>query len=292
MKDQARRLRELALESAKQEAAPPLPSETSRVIAVTSGKGGVGKTSVVANLGTLLARRGLKITLLDADFGLANLDILLNLSPPKNLGHLLRGEAAAAEVIVDAGRGLKVIPGASGIAALADLERSEREALLGALAPLTAAADVVFVDTSAGIGRNVVELCAASSEVLLVTNPEPTSITDAYGLVKVLLAQRPECPVRVLVNSVSGAREGRSVYFKLDQVVSRFLGRRLSYLGHVERDEHFGRATQRQLPLVTSYPRSVGARCLEAVADALVEPGEPSPKEPVGFWRKLLGMGG
>ncbi|MBI5444839.1 MAG: MinD/ParA family protein, partial [Deltaproteobacteria bacterium] len=239
VRDQAQRLRELTLVRRIPE--PAFLPDAGRVIAVTSGKGGVGKTSIVANLGTLLARRGLKVTLLDADFGLANIDILLNLSPAKNLGHLLRGEAAPSDVLVSAGQGLKVIPGASGIAALADLERPEREALLSSLAPLTAGADLVFVDTSAGIGRNVVELCAASTEVLLVTNPEPTSITDAYGLIKVLVGKRPNCTVRLLVNSVSGAREARSVFFKLDQVASRFLDRRISYVGPIERDDCFGR---------------------------------------------------
>ncbi len=283
VKDQADRLRELA---ARSQPAASSADESAWVVAVTSGKGGVGKTSAVVNLGTILAARGLKVTLLDADFGLANLDILLNLNPRRNLGHLLRGEATASEVVVEAASGLRVIPGGSGIEALADLERAERELLLSAIAPLTAGADLVLVDTAAGIGRNVVDLCAAANDVVLVTNPEPTSLTDAYGLVKVLLGRKAGARVKLLVNSVSGPAEARTVHGKLQQVVRRFLAAELDYLGHVERDDCVSRATLRQMPLVTAYPRSAAARCFEAAADALLL-GEAQGG---GFWRRLLGV--
>jgi flagellar biosynthesis protein FlhG len=257
------------------------------VLAVASGKGGVGKTSLVANLGAVLARRGRRVTALDADFGLANLDILLNLNPPRNLGHLLRGEARAAEVVVEAAPGLRVISGASGVQALADLGGGERRGLLEALAPLTDGQDFLFLDAAAGIGRNVVDLCRAAREVLLVTNAEPASLTDAYGLAKVVWAQDPEVEVRLVVNGVSGAEEGQAVHARLDEVVGRFLGRRLGYLGHVVRDEHVGRSARRQTPFVLAYPRCAASRCVEALADALLE-SAPSPAEE-GFWERLLG---
>lgn len=288
MRDQAQRLRELA---ARRVPEPETPFNGSgRVVAVTSGKGGVGKTSLAANLGTLLADRGLRVTLLDADFGLANLDIVLNLNPTRNLGHLLRGEAEASQVAVEVSPGLRVIPGASGIEALADLDVGERQGLLTSLSPLTAGSDFLLLDTSAGIGRNVVDLCAAASEVILVTNPEPTSLTDAYGLMKVCLAKRPDLPVRLLVNLVSGTDEGRAVHLRLEQVAARFLGASLPYLGHVERDECVGRATRRQVPFVSAYPRSRATQCLQAVADVLL--GTPFQGAGTGgFWRRLLAVG-
>jgi flagellar biosynthesis protein FlhG len=285
--DQAQRLRDLAAGRG----AVPAPSfgGPGRVVAVSSGKGGVGKTTVVANLASLLAGRGFRVTVLDADFGLANLDIVLNLNPRRNLGHLLRGEARADEVVVEVSPGLRVIPGASGIEALADLEAGQRQTLFSSLSPLTAGSDFLLLDTSAGIGRNVVDLCAAASEVVLVTNPEPTSLTDAYGLLKVLLGKRPEAVARLLVNSVRGADEARAVHGKLAQVVERFLGASLPYLGHVERDDCVARATQRQIPFVSAYPRSRASRCLASVADLLAaESGRGNGTG--GFWRRLLGV--
>lgn len=293
MRDQAERLRELAARS-RPGATPARslrPDRGGRVLAVTSGKGGVGKTNLAANLGTALARRGRATTILDADFGLANLDILLNLNPRRNLGHVLRGEAAPAEVVVTAGA-LRVIPGASGIESMADLADEERRGLLDALVPLTADQDFVLIDTAAGIGRNVVDLCRAAGEILLVTNPEPTSLTDAYGLAKVLWARTPELPVHLVVNSVADAAEGRAVHAKLEEVANRFLGARLQFLGHILHDECVPRAARRQLPFVTAYPRSPASRCVETLADRLL--GTPSGGESgVGaFWRRLLAGAG
>ncbi len=284
MKDQAERLRELALR-VREPQAVPLPGRA-RVVAVTSGKGGVGKTSLVANLATVLARRGRRVTVLDADFGLANLDILLNLNPSRNLGDLLRGEAGAEEVVLEVEPGLRVIPGASGVDALAEVHGEERRRMLASLASLTGDQDLLLVDTAAGIGRNVLDLCGAAGEVLLVTNAEPTSLTDAYGLLKVLWGRRAAAQVRLVVNGVSGAAEGRAVHARLAQVVQRFLHRGLDYLGHIARDECVGLSALRQIPFVTAYPRSPASRCVEELAGALLEgAGEPSDTE---FWTRLL----
>ncbi len=287
MRDQAQRLRELAARARTDDgAAAPPPG---RVLTVASGKGGVGKTSLAANLGAALAGRGQKVTVLDADFGLANLDILLNLNPARNLGHLLRGEARPDEVVLEAAPGLRVIPGASGVQDLADLAGEERRALLASLAPLTGNQDFVLVDAAAGIGRNVVDLCRAAGEVLLVTNAEPTSLTDAYGLVKVVWGRDPGVAVHLVVNGVAGPEEGRAVHAKLDQVVARFLQRRISYLGHIARDEHVSRSARRQTPFVLAYPRCPASRCVEALAAALLESTAPAADQ--GFWQRLLVTG-
>ncbi len=291
MRDQAQGLRELAA----RRRAPDLAAGGAgprRVLAVTSGKGGVGKTSVVANLGTALSLRGQRVTVLDADFGLANLDILLNLSPTRNLSHLLRGEAEAREIVLQAAPGFRVLPGASGVGALADLDPEQRQALLAALAPLTDGEDFLLIDTAAGIGRNVVDLCRAAGEILLVTNPEPTSLTDAYGLIKVLWGGEPRCAVLLLVNSVANPQQGSAVHAKLDQVVQRFLGGHIGYAGHIVRDDYVARAAQRQQPFVTAYPRGPATRCVEALAEALADPGSRRGDGAAGFWQRLLAAGG
>lgn len=293
MRDQAAKLRELAARAkAPLSAVPVSAADRARVIAVTSGKGGVGKSSVVANLGAELARRGHRVTVIDADFGLANLDILFNLNPKHNLGHLLQGQVGAEQVVVEVAAvpGLQLIPGASGMEALADLDSGERERLLAALAPTTADREFVLIDTAAGIGRNVLDLCLAAGEVLLVTNPEPTSLTDAYGLLKILRQRDPAVRVRLLVNSVGDAAEGRGVHAKLAEVVQRFLGGGLESLGVIPRDSCVPRATTRQAPFVVAYPRAAASRAVAAVADALLETAVAAGGSG-GFWRRLLAVG-
>jgi flagellar biosynthesis protein FlhG len=160
--------------------------------------------------------------------------------------------------------------------------------LLEAVTPVSRGQDFMLVDAASGIGRNVTTLCRAAGEVVLVTNPEPTSLTDAYGLIKVLWGQAQETPVRVVVNTVARADQGRGVHAKLDQVVGRFLGGRLGYWGHIVRDDHVGRAALRQVPFVTAYPRSPASRCLEAVTDAVLATERRTTDNVRGFWQRLL----
>lgn len=285
MRDQAQRLRELAR---TRQAAGPVAADRARVLAVTSGKGGVGKTSLVANLAVALSGRGRQVVVLDADFGLANLDILLNLNPARNLGHLLRGEARPEEIPVEVLPGLRVIPGASGVEELADLDPAARERLVAEAGRLAAGAEFFLIDTAAGIGRNVVDLCAAAREVWVVTNAEPTALTDAYGLIKVLWAREPEARVGVVVNSADDEAAARAVFGRLDEVVRRFLGRAVEWAGYVVRDEHVARAARRQAAFVSAFPRSPAARCVQALADRLLG-REAEARGTGGFWRRLAG---
>ena len=287
MSDQARKLRELAGSVRREK--PELKGGAAVVLAVASGKGGVGKTNVVANLGYALSRRGARVLALDADFGLANLDILLNLSPGKNLGHLLRGEATAREILAEAAPGFSVLPGASGIMELAEMDSSERMRVVEGLAGLASEYDFVLIDTSAGIGRNVIDLCLAARDVILVTDPQPTSLTDAYGLAKILLGKLPEIEIGILVNSAASAQEGRAVGVKLNSVLKRFVGRELAYLGHIQRDECVGRATSRQEPFVAAFPRSKASQCVEELATLV---GERKHGGGTGFWTRLAAGGG
>lgn len=292
MKDQASRLRELAAEKNSFDSKASLFDSGGRAIAVASGKGGVGKTNIVANMGTALARRGKRVTALDADLGLANLDILLNLNPPRNLNHVFRGEARAEEIVIEASPGFKIIPGASGIQALADLDDLRRSELLRAMIPLTRGDDFLLIDSAAGIGRNVIDMCLAAGEVIVVTNSEPTSLTDAYGLIKILWGRSPDATIRLVVNSAKNAADAKSVYGKLTDVIEKFLGRRIDYLGHVLKDERVGMAARRQTPFVVSYPRSPAAKSLEVLVDSLLNIS-PAPAEETGsFWKRLFDQGG
>lgn len=288
MSDQAARLRELARVGKK--GIPEIPKLKARVIAVASGKGGVGKTSVVANLGCSISRRGKKVLAMDADFGLANLDIILNLPPGKNLGHVLKGEAGAEEILKEALPGFSVLPGASGIQELADMDSADRGRIITALAGIANRYDLILIDAAAGIGRNVVELCLAAREILLVTDPQPTSLTDAYGLAKILIGRDPGIDVKVLVNQVKSREEGRAVHAKLNEVVKRFLGRELAYAGYIEKDDCVSRATGRQEPFVLAFPRSRAAMCVEELAGALT--GAAAEAADGGFWARLAQAGG
>lgn len=290
MSDQAERLRKLAGGVRAAKAGGALSGGGAQVLAVASGKGGVGKTNVVANVGFALAARGARVLALDADFGLANLDILLNLAPKLNLGHLLRGEATAAEILANAAPGFDVVPGASGIQQLADMDSADRMRVVEGLSLLASGYDFILIDSAAGIGRNVVELCLAAMRVLIVTDPQPTSLTDAYGLAKVLLGREAGVELRLIVNSAKGEEEGRAVAVKLNSVMKRFLSREIEYVGHIARDENVSRATSRQMPFVAAFPRSKAARCVEEIASALLASKGP---EHTGspFWSRLA-MGG
>ncbi len=286
MRDQAHRLRQMVTEQAG-----PAPTDGARVLAVTSGKGGVGKTSLVANLAVSLAGRGRSVAVLDADFGLANLDILLNLNPPRNLGHLLRGEAPAEEIPVEVVPGLRIIPGASGVGEMADLDPAQRARLVHEAGRLAEGTEFFLIDTAAGIGRNVVDLCAAAGEVWVVTNAEPTALTDAYGLIKVLWSRDPDARVAAVVNGAGDEAAARAIHDRLDRVVQRFLGRRVDWAGFVVQDDHVRRAALRQVAFVSAYPRCPASRCVAALADALLGGKGGGGRGVARFWQRLTAGG-
>jgi len=265
------------------------PAGPLRVIAVTSGKGGVGKTHVAANLSVLAARTGRRVLLIDADLGLANADIVLGIVPTRHLGHLLDGSASAEEVLSEGPHGLRVLGASSGIQELTQLTDEQKLRLVAAFEPLDDRFDLVFVDCGAGIGDNVLFFAGASQEALLVVSPEPTSLSDAYATVKVLSQQAGVAQFSVVANQAADF-QGRDVFRRLTQVTERFLSARLTYLGHVPRDENLQRALQVQQPLVDLYPRSPASRALATLSEALLA-SEPPRALPGGvklFWQQLL----
>ncbi|MCR4400972.1 MAG: MinD/ParA family protein, partial [Syntrophomonadaceae bacterium] len=271
MRDQAEKLRAMA-RSLKQQIASELGRglEHTRVIAVTSGKGGVGKTNLALNLALALAQKGLKVTLLDADMGMANIDIIMGLVPEYNLYHVLRGEKSIRDIMLTGPFGLKFIPGGSGIQELANLSEDELARVVAELGRLDGESDVLLIDTGAGIANNVLAFVTAADDIIVVTSPEPTSLTDAYGIIKVAAARRARGTIYLVVNRVGIEAEGTLVAHKLTTVAQRFLGVEVAALGSVLEDEAVERAVRSQEPLLVAYPGSPAARGVRAIADRII----------------------
>jgi len=276
---------------------PPGPAVESlsasrlRVIAVTSGKGGVGKSNVVVNLGLALAQMGQKVLLIDADLGLANLDILLGLSPRFTIHDLLSLRRSLSEVMVEGPEGIKILPASSGIPELADLDKHQKMFLLSELDDYSENIDVVLIDTGAGISRNVLFFNIAAQERIVVANNEPTSITDAYALIKVLASQHGENHYRLLVNGLTKPQDGEMVYRTMLRVTERFLGGiSLEYLGVIPYDEAIPKAVLKQQPVLTLFPRARVSRSFNSLAKRLWDLSAP-PRMGSNikfFWRRLL----
>jgi flagellar biosynthesis protein FlhG len=245
------------------------PDPASRVIAVASGKGGVGKTNLAINLGLSLARRGLRVGLLDADLGTANVDVLMGIQPRYNLQHVVTGQRSLAQIIVAGPYGLQIIPGASGLPDLVDLPEAQRDALLRALLVLSGSVDLLLIDTSAGVGRNVVQFILAAGEVVLLTTPEPTAIVDAYALMKILASYQVPVAINLVVNCVRHGSEGDSTGHKLAAVVEQFLGRRVRPIGTMPYDQSVLEAVKAQVPLMHGWPRSPAALAIDRIGEQL-----------------------
>jgi flagellar biosynthesis protein FlhG len=276
-------------------AGPPLESvshQTLRVIAVTSGKGGVGKSNIVVNLGLALARMGQKVLLIDADLGLANLDILLGLSPRFTIHDLLSLRRSLPEVLLEGPEGIKILPASSGIPELADLDKHQKMFLLNELDEYSENIDVVLIDTGAGISRNVLFFNIAALERIVVANNEPTSITDAYALIKILASKHGENHYKLLVNGLSKPQEGEMVYRTMMRVTERFLGKGISleYLGVIPYDEAIPRAVLKQQPVLSLFPRAKVSQCFGSLAKKLWDSSAPTDmgSNIKFFWRRLL----
>lgn len=243
----------------------------SQIVAVTSGKGGVGKTYVVVNLAIALRRAGHRVAVLDGDFGLANIDVLLGLTPKYHLGHVITGVQALRSIILSGPEGIDIIPASSGIQELAEMGERKRLILLRQLNELLKDYDYVLIDTAAGISDNVIRLLNVAQRVVVVALPEPTAIVDAYALIKVLFRRDPEKDVQLLVNAVSDAAEAEDVHRQLSYVIDRFLGRTIGFLGSIPRDSKVHESIRRQQPLLLSHPRTQVSRCFLRIADALTQ---------------------
>ncbi|HLK11902.1 MAG TPA: MinD/ParA family protein [Candidatus Binatia bacterium] len=259
-----------------------------RVIAVTSGKGGVGKTAIAANLAVALAAGGRRVCVLDADLGLANVDVALGLAPRANLLHVLRGERSLADVLVEGPAGVRLIPATSGVAELTALDGPQRLCLLDAVDRLGESLDVLLVDTAAGISRNVLWFAAAAHEVLVVVTPEPAALTDAYALVKVLATRYGRRDFLVLVNAAAGVADAEAAFRRLARVAERFLRVRLESVGFVPEDPALPRAARLQQAVVLAAPAAPASRALARLAGTLAARGPGVPTGGVQFFFRRL----
>jgi flagellar biosynthesis protein FlhG len=266
MIDQAQKLRELA---AAYRARP-------RIITVTSGKGGVGKSNVVINLAIVLSRLEKRALIIDADLGLANVDVLLGLKNHFNLQHVLDGHMKLKDIVVCGPAGVKVVPGSSGIPRIANMSSRKRQEFISSFKELEGEADIILIDTAAGMTKNVIGLALLADEVLLVTTPEPSAITDAYAMIKVLHAEKPEANIQLIVNMASAEAQALEVAQKVVQVSRQFLDFHVSVLGGLPNDPCVPRAVMQRQPWVELYPRSAATRAIKQIAAKMLN-GEAKP---------------
>lgn len=238
-------------------------------LAISSGKGGVGKSTVAVNLAILLSRMGRKVALLDADMGTANVDVMCNVMPVHTLAHVVAGRKQIEEIIVQAPGGFSLIPGASGLAQMAALGIDERERLIQQFARLEKAFDVLLIDTGAGIGPNVLGLLTAADRALIVTTPDPTAITDAYAVIKTTHRQRPDVDVRLLVNQAGDQDEARQVYTRISNVCRKFLGIDVVYAGYMLKDSAVSDSVRNRHPFTLDARQTPATIALSALAHRL-----------------------
>ena len=237
-----------------------------KVIAVSSGKGGVGKTNVSVNLAVSLASSGKEVMLMDADLGLANVDVLLGLNPAYDLSHVISGERTLEEVIVEGPNNIKIVPGSSGISRMANITPAEQAGLVHAFSELGHVLDVLVVDTGAGISDSVVSFCSAAQEVIVVVCDEPASITDAYAFIKVMSREHGVERFQILANMAHTTHEGRELFHKLSKATERFLDVMLTFMGSIPYDSRLKKAVQHQRAVVDAFPRSPSAVALKRLA--------------------------
>jgi len=297
MEDQAEELRALMKDKSLPDAVVVSDPDTgtrlnrkTRIITVTSGKGGVGKTNVATNMAISYAQMGKKVIVIDADLGLANVNVMMNLIPQYNLYHVIRKQKKMSEIILDTEYGIKLVAGASGFSKIANMTEEERNSFISELYTLSDA-DIIIIDTSAGVSKNVLGFVAAADEVIIVTTPEPTSITDAYGIIKIIATEVDNLNInlKMIVNRVGSAMEGKRVADRMTQIAAQFLNLKVEYLGFIYDDPLVQQSVLRQKPFVVADPRGKASVCLKHIV-ARIEKTEFPEAEGFGrFVRKLLG---
>jgi flagellar biosynthesis protein FlhG len=267
MEDQAEKLREMMRrKSGSLEKPAGKDGKKTRIITVTSGKGGVGKTNVSVNMALAYARMGKKVVVMDADLGLANVNVMLNMIPKFNLYHVIRKQKTMQEIMLDTEYGISIVAGASGFSKIANLNDAERQYLIQELETLSAA-DIIIIDTSAGVSSNVLDFVAAADDAVIVTTPEPTAITDAYGIIKIIATEinNLNMGLKLVVNRVKNVTEAKKVADKMINITGQFLNLKVEYLGFIYDDEAVSRSVLRQRPFMVVDPKCKASMCIQHI---------------------------
>jgi flagellar biosynthesis protein FlhG len=282
--DQAEKLREIMRNKKSS------PQKASRIISVSSGKGGVGKTNIAINLALAYAGLGKKVIVLDADLGLANVNVVLGVIPRYNLYHLIRQQKKMRDIILDTTYGIQIVAGASGFSKIANLSEEERKVFIEELHELSSA-DIIIIDTSAGVSNNVLTFVAASDDVIIVTTPEPTAITDAYGIVKIIATEvdNLDLGLKLVVNRVKSVTEGRKVAERVINIAGQFLNIKLDYLGFVYEDVVVQNAVIKQRPFLTLDPKGKASICIDHIVRRLENMDFKEGSGISQFLKKLFG---
>lgn len=270
--DQAQKLRDIIGDTDVSDSLESVSSDA-RIITISSGKGGVGKTNFTVNMGIALAKLGKRVTIIDADLGLANVDVLFGIVPKYNLSHVIKGEVPVQEVIIKGLYDINIISGGSGIMDLIDLDKEQLEKLIQSLTYFNEVSDYILIDTGAGLSKSVLSFIDAASDVIVVITPDPTSITDAYALVKNIVTEESK-KIKLIINRVESNEEGDEVFGKMQQAVTKFLNRDLENLGYIFEDNNLKRAVRKQIPLMEAYPRAIASKGIENIAYNLEHNGK------------------
>ncbi len=258
-----------------------------QVVTITSGKGGVGKTSFTVNLAACLQSLGKKVLILDADLALANIDIMLDEKPIYNLGHILTGEKNINEIIYTSKNGIKFIPASSGVEELANLTKQQQLFILNSLKDIYYDFDYMFIDTSAGIHETVINFCLAADKTVVVTTPDPTAIADAYALSRILSKHKPETmELGLMVNVVSSAEEGAKIYKGMDSILKKFTGNGIEFYGYLRKDNNLAKSVRERKILYQVNPRSKYSQDILSFANFLISGKRKSPE--VNFWKRIF----
>ncbi len=287
--DQAANLRKLTEGNTTLKLVPAQAKTMTKIIAIASGKGGVGKTTLSVNLAIAIAKAGYRVLIFDGDLGLANINVLLGIIPKYNLYHVVKGHKTLRDIIIQTQEGIDIIAGASGYSQLANLNDVQRNNLIKGFSDLDSY-DYMIIDTGAGISSNVIGLVMPADEVIVVTTPEPTSITDSYGLIKSIVSQTKDKNLKIIVNRVRSAIEGKKVADRVIDISGQFLEVQVENLGFIFQDEEVERSIREQKPYITASPRSKASACLTRITHNLLQlDGYEGESEGIaGFLRKFF----
>ncbi|MCX7786232.1 MAG: MinD/ParA family protein [Spirochaetes bacterium] len=287
MPDQAETLREMMRVKTS---SPPSSTRNTRIITVASGKGGVGKTNFSTNLAIAYAQMGKRVVLMDADLGLANVNVILGIIPKYNLYHLIRKQKSMQDIILETNYGIQIVAGASGFARIANLSEEERKQFVEEISKLSIA-DVIIIDTSAGVSNNVISFIAAADDAIIVTTPEPTAMTDAYGIIKIIATEieNLNLGLKLVVNRVKSVVEGKKVAERVITIAGQFLNVKVDYLGYIYEDSAVQTAVLKQKPFIVLDPKAKASICMKHIVSRLEKVDYKDGGGIGEFVRKLLG---